>query len=182
MSKGLSRRRFLALAGGGVASFLVYYISDFTIRSAGKIDLMRPPGAVVESAFEGACIRCQKCVYICPTHAIKPATVSDGLSKVLTPILDGECIYCWKCIDQCPSGALQPIDIKDYKVGNAAIITERCIKCWYCVIYCPFQAVTQGTYPIVDSQKCTGCAKCWVVCPVLPKAIAMSSEGAKRKG
>ena len=183
MSKGIDRRRFIALAGGGALSFMVYYLSDTSIRPVAKRDLMRPPGAVEENAFGGACIRCQKCMYVCPTSALKPATIADGLSKVFTPILDGECRYCWKCIQACPSGALQQIDIKNYKVGNAAIIRKLCIKCMICWDKCPFKAITRGDakdeyYPLVDMKTCTGCGLCWVVCPVRPnRAIAMSSEG-----
>jgi len=186
MSTGIGRRRFLALAGGGAASILIYFLSDSLIRPAGKVDLIRPPGAVEESAFEGACIRCQRCIYVCPTRAIKPATISDGVSKVFTPILDGECIYCWKCIQACPSGALQQITLEEYKVGTAEVNRKLCIRCMICVTQCPFKAITSVKedtvrWPVVDPEKCTGCAKCWVVCPVRPdRAIALSSVGAKR--
>lgn len=187
MSKGIDRRRFITLAGAGAISFAGFYLADTTITPVAKKNLIRPPGAVEESAFLGACIRCQRCIYVCPKTAIKPATISDGLENVLTPIVDGECIYCWKCINACPSGALRPIDIKDYKIANAEILRPICIKCYLCVTYCPFQAITKGDasqqyYPIVDSTICTGCGKCWVVCPVrIPtRAIAMSNEGEKR--
>lgn len=187
MSTRIGRRRFLALAGGGVLSLLVYYLADSSIRPAGKVDLMRPPGAVEENAFEGVCIRCQRCIYVCPTKAIKSATTSDGLSKVFTPILDGECIYCWKCIQACPSGALRQINLADYKVGDATVKNELCIKCYICLANCPFDAITTvvtatgDKFPLVIAEKCTGCAKCWAVCPVRPiRAITVSSEGAKR--
>jgi len=183
MSKGMGRRRFLALAGGGILSFLVYYLSDSSIRPAGKIDLMRPPGAVEESAFGGACIRCQRCIYVCPTQALRSATISDGLSKVFTPVLEGECIQCWKCIQACPSGALRQITLEEYKVGNAVLNKPLCIKCYICVANCPFNAITiaDDKFPAVDAKKCTGCRKCVVLCPVRPvRAITVSSEGAKR--
>lgn len=189
MSTGMGRRRFLALAGGGVASFLAFYLSDSLIKPVAKVDLMRPPGAVEESAFLGTCIRCQRCIYVCPKSALKPATISDGLSKVFTPILDGECIYCWKCIDACPSGALRKISLEDYKVGTSRVINDLCIKCYICIRECPFNAFDPipipfpipPPYPTLNPEICTGCGKCWVVCPVRPKrALALSSEGAKR--
>ena len=48
---------------------------------------VRPPGALPEPAFLGACTRCGKCTDVCPVHAISPLPSDHGLAAG-TPALD----------------------------------------------------------------------------------------------
>lgn len=48
---------------------------------------LRPPGALGEAAFLGACIKCGQCVQVCPVQAIALADATDGFG-VGAPLID----------------------------------------------------------------------------------------------
>lgn len=52
----------------------------------------------------------------------------------------------------------------------AVIDTKRCDRSPFCPVkrVCPFGAVTQeyGQPPVIDEDKCTGCSKCVMFCPM----------------
>ena len=86
---------------------------------------LRPPGALAEARFLGACIRCGLCVRDCPYHTLdlaKPeAPVASG-----TPYFTARSIPCEMCEDipcvkACPTGALDHglTDINKAKMGVA---------------------------------------------------------------
>jgi ferredoxin-type protein NapG len=72
---------------------------------------LRPPGALAEEAFLGACIKCGQCVQVCPVQAIALADATDGLG-VGAPYIDARGQACdfscdaLSCILACPTGAL----------------------------------------------------------------------------
>jgi ferredoxin-type protein NapG len=158
---------------------------------------LRPPGALPEDDFLGACIRCGLCVRDCPYDTLslaKPETpVATG-----TPYFTARKIPCEMCEDipcvkACPTGALDHglTDINKAKMGVAVLIDhETCLnflglRCDVCYRVCPVidQAITldiqsnQRTgrhamfLPTVHSEHCTGCGKCEQACVLQEAAI-----------
>jgi ferredoxin-type protein NapG len=72
---------------------------------------LRPPGALEENAFLGACIKCGQCVQVCPVEAIVLAGAEDG-HGLGVPYIDARRQACdfscdaLSCILACPTGAL----------------------------------------------------------------------------
>jgi ferredoxin-type protein NapG len=158
---------------------------------------LRPPGALAEARFLGACIRCGLCVRDCPYHTLdlaKPeAPVASG-----TPYFTARSIPCEMCEDipcvkACPTGALDHglTDINKAKMGVAVLIDhESCLnflglRCDVCYRVCPVidKAITLDVVPnlrtgrhamflpTVHSDACTGCGKCEKSCVLEEAAI-----------
>ena len=158
---------------------------------------LRPPGALPEDDFLGACIRCGLCVRDCPYDTLslaKPETpVATG-----TPYFTARKIPCEMCEDipcvkACPTGALDHglTDINQAKMGVAVLIDhETCLnflglRCDVCYRVCPVidKAITLDTQsnqrtgrhamflPTVHSEHCTGCGKCEQACVLQEAAI-----------
>ncbi len=158
---------------------------------------LRPPGALAEESFLGACIRCGLCVRDCPYHTLdlaKPeAPVASG-----TPYFTARSIPCEMCEDipcvkACPTGALDHAltDITKAKMGVAVLIDhESCLnflglRCDVCYRVCPVidKAITLDMVPnlrtgrhamflpTVHSDACTGCGKCEKSCVLEEAAI-----------
>jgi ferredoxin-type protein NapG len=158
---------------------------------------LRPPGALAEARFLGACIRCGLCVRDCPYHTLdlaKPeAPVASG-----TPYFTARSIPCEMCEDipcvkACPTGALDHglTDINKAKMGVAVLIDhESCLnflglRCDVCYRVCPVidKAITLDMVPnlrtgrhamflpTVHSDACTGCGKCEKSCVLEEAAI-----------
>jgi NAD-dependent dihydropyrimidine dehydrogenase PreA subunit len=104
-------------------------------------------------------------------------------------------------MDACPTKALYPIDFTGVsskhlssllKMGTAFLDTDKCIpyalkqSCLACIEICPIEgAITMKSkeeprQPVFDEDLCFGCGACENVCPALPKAVTMTSAGAKR--
>ena len=104
------RRQVLrgALAAAGLVLLQPLAALPFVRRLRERL---RPPGALEEGRFLGACIKCGQCVQVCPVQAISLADASDGLG-VGTPYIDPRLQACdfscdaLSCILACPTGAL----------------------------------------------------------------------------
>jgi len=158
---------------------------------------LRPPGALAENDFLGACIRCGLCVRDCPYGTLslaKPETpVATG-----TPYFTARSVPCEMCDDipcvkACPTGALDHAltDINRARMGLAALIDhETCLnflglRCDVCYRVCPVidKAITLEVLPntrtgrhamflpTVHSDACTGCGKCEKSCVLEVAAI-----------
>ena len=72
---------------------------------------LRPPGALEEEAFLGACIKCGQCVQVCPVSAIELGDLDEGFGTGV-PYIDARSQACdfscdaLSCILACPTGAL----------------------------------------------------------------------------
>lgn len=145
---------------------------------------LRPPGARPEPAFSALCIRCNRCIAVCPYKALKPAGWNHGTTAG-APVLvarDIPCYLCMICPPACPTGALDPItDKRAVRMGIAVVNEDTCyaflgILCRACVDECPLgeEAIKQDSdlTPRV-TDKCVGCGICEKVCPPMEPAIVV---------
>ncbi|MFO1376608.1 MAG: ferredoxin-type protein NapG [Steroidobacteraceae bacterium] len=195
-----ARRRFLrdaatmACGVGVAAGGLALYAKQARALPPG---LLRPPGALPEAEFQGACIRCGLCVRDCPYDILELARPEQPLATG-TPYFVARQLPCEMCEDipcvkACPTGALDHslTDIKRARMGLAVLIDhETCLnwlgmRCDVCYRDCPLldEAITlepqhnprTGKHtlfiPVVHSDACTGCGKCEKSCVLETAAI-----------
>jgi len=109
-----SRREFIrtSVLAGGVIGFSLL---GFLPVVQGTSMRLRPPGALKavddEQQFLASCIKCGKCVQVCPVEAIKLADLTDGLG-IGVPYIDARAQACdfscdgLQCVLACPTEAL----------------------------------------------------------------------------
>lgn len=158
---------------------------------------VRPPGALPEEEFLGACIRCGLCVRDCPYDILMLGQLGDEVPTG-TPYFNartGPCEMCEDipCIPACPTNALDHglTDITKARMGLAVVVDqETCIaflglRCEVCFNICPIRgdAITldyqhntrSGKHalfiPVVHSEACTGCGLCEKACILEQAAI-----------
>ncbi len=162
---------------------------------------LRPPGAIDEQDFLGACVRCGLCVRDCPPQNLKLSDWGDGLARdvaIGTPYFiarDIPCAMCEAipCVKACPTGALDHAltDITQARMGIAVLIDqENCLnflglRCDVCYRVCPVidKAITLEKVsnprsdrhamllPTVHADACTGCGMCEKSCVLEQAAI-----------
>ena len=175
----LSRRSFLF----GITGFVAGGVAFATRKTIGAHStVLRPPGAVSESLFQGLCIRCGNCVRACPSKIIQPDLGSSGVMGLITPKLrmgPGYCAEgCNECGKVCPSGAIEKLLLTQKNrrvIGLACIDRNRCWpwkgvrECDKCVTICPSEAIDNfrknPPMPVMLTEKCNGCGKCQIICP-----------------
>jgi ferredoxin-type protein NapG len=160
-------------------------------------EYIRPPGALPEEDFLGACIRCGLCVRDCPYDILFLGEVGDDVATG-TPYFvarTGPCEMCEDipCVVACPTNALDHglTDIEESRMGLAVLADqETCIafhglRCEVCFNICPIRgrAITldmqhnarSGKHalfiPVVHSEACTGCGLCERACILDEAAI-----------
>lgn len=152
--------------------------------------MLRPPGAPEEARFVSKCIRCGKCVMICPYGSIRMATIMDGLRYMGTPVINARkspCWLCMKCPPVCPSGALDRSTTQktDVRMGKAVLDRKKCMAwndtlCRSCYQSCPIFdeaiALDVDLRPVVNEKKCVGCGICENVCPLDEAAIEVKPK------
>ena len=164
-----ARRRFLAetarmACGVGAAGLLLALLAEQ--GKARPAVALRPPGALPDDAFSGACVRCGLCVRDCPFDTLRLATLAepalagapDGSAPATgTPYFIAREVPCEMCDDipcvvACPTGALDKelTDIDDARMGLAVLVgQETCLnllglRCDVCHRVCPLinEAIT----------------------------------------
>jgi ferredoxin-type protein NapG len=198
--KGVTRRRFMGdvlKTACGVGLFGLGMGLYSNRASSLPAHYIRPPGALSEDEFNGACIRCGLCVRDCPYDMLYLGEVGQNIPTG-TPYFiarDKACEMCEDipCVAACPTNALdhELKDINDARMGLAVLVDqETCIaflglRCEVCYQICPIQdeAITlnrqhnvrSGKHalfiPVVHSERCTGCGKCEEACILEEAAI-----------
>lgn len=199
-SSAVSRRQFLTdtLKTACAVGLLGAGIGLYSKQSRALPPLaIRPPGALAEEDFQGACIRCGLCVRDCPPQILELAKPESSVATG-TPYFVARKLPCEMCVDipcvkACPTGALdhQLTDIAKSRMGLAVLIDhETCLnflglRCDVCYRVCPLidKAITLETVhnqrttshamflPTVHSDACTGCGKCEKACVLDEAAI-----------
>ncbi len=190
-----SRRGFLfSVAGGLTAAFLIDRSPAAALQ--GKIQLIRPPGALPEKDFLRTCIRCGECLKSCLTNTLQPCLWESGLSGLWTPKMDLRLAACEQncnvCGKVCPTQAVRSLSLEEKthaKVGTAVLRKELCLVwaqdkiCLICDEICPYNAIVfrpvEGVRrPVVIASRCNGCGFCEARCPVLGEsAITVVPQG-----
>ena len=175
----MKRRFFLQLLATGLSGLAISprKAGAALLQSPVTTNRLRPPGAVPEELFPAKCIRCGRCIEVCPYRSILMLDIRHGIHAG-TPLIAAEnipCYLCMKCVDVCPTGSLQRIRQPETRMGLAIINTFSCLAyegitlCRTCYDKCPFveKAIRlEQLKPVIDEQHCTGCGICTNACPV----------------
>ena len=168
-----------AFIGVGVTALGAGLFGGAIKAFAGEGVNLRPPLVTDDAQFMARCIRCYRCVSVCPEGCISPATINDGFVEIKTPKLDyheGYCTFCNECVEVCPTRCFtvaNPDAPETGRIGYAVVFPERCLAysegCLVCDEACPYEAITPDEYghPIVNLELCNGCGVCEYVCPAL---------------
>ncbi len=131
---------------------------------------LRPPGAVDETRFMSLCIRCNRCMEVCPYGSIKRAGLGPFIG---TPYVFPErkaCYLCMACCRLCPTGALNPRlrDPEKVTMGKARIDTSLCYSHLF---------LEHDVLPDTSGKKIGAlCNTCYNVCPLPDKAIMLEKN------
>jgi len=191
----LSRRGFVYSVGGGLTLGFLSLRTPFTSLQ-GRRKLIRPPGALPETAFLRTCIRCGECMKSCVTNTLQPSLWESGFSGLWTPKLELRMAACEPncnvCGKVCPTQAIRSLSMEEKthaKIGTAVLRKEMCLvwaqnkMCLICDEICPYNAIVfrpvEGyRRPVVIASRCNGCGYCEQRCPVRGEsAIVVAPDG-----
>ncbi|MDO4291355.1 MAG: 4Fe-4S dicluster domain-containing protein [Eggerthellaceae bacterium] len=178
----------------GAAALAVGAVAGAAARPfVAQADVLRPPGALPEVEFAARCIRCERCISVCPTDVLYPLGIEAGVVAVKTPALNyasDRCTFCDKCREVCPTqaiGAVDPYSPASGRIGGAWVHEDRCLAfvqpgaCGVCVDACEYGALSFDAErrPVVDDALCNGCGECVRICPanVLKSFAGGSARG-----
>lgn len=195
-ARGGVTRRDVCLGAGAIVALLAFG----GVRYLGQAAAVRPPGGQDEDHLMSACVRCGKCIQVCPHHIIKPMHVEDGLMGVRTPYLDFNEAWCDWCADAnggvplcaevCPTRALAlpaGASAETLILGKAVLRTDWCLaykklsECRWCYNACPYEAIVLDDYqrPVVVYDRCNGCGACQSACISLESGSLSDNMDAK---
>ncbi len=185
------KRRDLLMRGARKAAEIVSHLA--AKKAAWQAEnWLRPPFAKPELEFLLACTRCDKCIEACPHGVIFPLPARFGHHGAGTPAMDllnRGCHLCgdWPCVVACQPEALKhpggggetppPVRLARVWINPEICLPYLGPECGACAHSCPVPGALQwqgGLRPVIDAEKCTGCALCREACIVEPKAVEIS--------
>lgn len=143
---------------------------------------LRPPGAAAEKKLLATCVKCGRCMEVCPYRSIYLAP-HHLFTLYGTPLIDPHkkpCYLCMKCPQVCPTGALTPVKKDTVAMGLAGLVKQTCLSyldtmCNLCYRHCPLKGdairLDDELRPVIIEDGCVGCGVCYYVCPSKPKSI-----------
>ncbi|MFH1115685.1 MAG: 4Fe-4S dicluster domain-containing protein [Pseudomonadota bacterium] len=190
---------------GELRSFLqrVFLDGENPFVNRYEVNRLRPPGAVDEERFMALCIRCNRCLEVCPYGTIKRAGWGPAMGTPYVLPETRACYLCMACSRLCPTGALDPQLRSPEKVrmGKASIDASICYSrlfmrhdvlpenagqkigalCNTCYNVCPLAdkaiVLKDNLFPVV-LDGCVGCGICVERCPTRPKrAVNITPTG-----
>ena len=192
-----SRRAFFKHGLKKISKTAVSYADQKAKKNAAL--WFRPPFAVDELDFILLCSRCNDCIQACPHQVLFPLPAKYGATVVNTPVMDllnKACHLCkdWPCVTTCTTKALafpemaeneenseDNENLPEYpppKLAQAQIMQQQCLpyqgpECGACRSACPVPGALQWdmTRPLINTEKCCGCALCRDACITQPAAI-----------
>ena len=166
-----SRRAFLGSAAVGAVLGPALLLDRRSREKEESNPMLRPPGALKpDGDFQAACVRCGACMRVCPTNALHPSGIENGIAGLWTPTFVfniGYCDYTCNvqageagedrpanlCATVCPTGAIAPLarsEKNEWQIGTAVFDRNRCL-------------------PWARGEECLTCEE---MCPVTPRAIS----------
>ena len=164
-----SRRAFLGSAAVGAVLGPALLLDRRSREKEESNPMLRPPGALEpDGDFQAACVRCGECMRVCPTNALHPSGMENGIAGLWTPAFVFAIGYCDStcaarpgdasgaanlCGIVCPTGAiakLSQVEKAEWQIGTAVFDRSRCL-------------------PWARGEECLVCEE---QCPVTPKAIS----------
>lgn len=188
----MKRRDFLRYGASKAAEAAVEVAGDVAGINLRDVDpsWIRPPFARPEADFLQACTRCDLCIEACPHDVIFKLRSHVGLLAAGTPALDltrRGCHLCadWPCVTVCepealtlPAAAQAAVPPVPNKLAEVTINTETCLpyagpECGACAGSCPAPGALNwdGVRPVIDAERCLGCARCLEACITDPKSV-----------
>jgi ferredoxin-type protein NapG len=203
----MDRRQFFRKGYAKAASVVISAAEQHALQKARN--WLRPPFAIDEFDFLAKCTRCDACTDACPHQVIFPLPAARGGSVAGTPALDllnKGCHLCsdWPCVNACETGALEKLVVADdvesgeskqpqprmlepaHRLSDVSIDTTQCLpylgpECGVCRGSCPVSALTwQDNKPVIDQDRCVGCALCREVCITDPNSIKVEKPANTR--
>ena len=172
------RRAFLGAAATGAVLGPALLLDQRTREKEETNPQFRPPGALrPEEDFMAACIRCGQCMKACPTNALHPSGIENGIAGLWTPTFIFNIGYCdYLC-------AVTRADVDAGRTGRPANL---------CGIVCPTGAIAKLTHAekvqwkigtaVFDHNRCLPwargeeCLTCEEQCPLPEKAISHQAQ------
>jgi ferredoxin-type protein NapG len=144
------------------------------------VGLLRPPGALPESDFLGACIRCYRCQDACQSGAIQ--FYGTGYGELWhTPYVDPAkkgCSLCGACGRACPTDALRTFnDRSGVDMGSVELSEDLCLSYKAQVLRDEQDMLRRlGREPTESSspnERRGPCGECFMFCPLRGQAITL---------
>jgi len=144
------------------------------------VGLLRPPGALEESQFLAACIRCYRCQDACEPGAIQFYTEADGYlahTPYVDPAMKG-CTLCMECGPACPTAALAVfVEMTEADMGSVELREDLClsfkakrIRAEQGLLMELGQSATEST---ATYERRGPCGECYMFCPLRNLAIKL---------
>lgn len=184
-ASGQAPRRAVLVAAGQVGA--MFALGGLLKLERGRAEFIRPPGTLDEADLLARCVKCRRCLDVCPQDVLRGVRLSESFAAFDTPRLDfdlGVCDFCMECVAVCPTGALHPTPVETVRLGVAVVDHDKCVAwnwggCTRCYSQCPYDAIhlDEQRRPVVDAAACTGCGVCENACDRSAKRWDNSQSG-----